>query len=113
MIGRHGAHPDAGEAGGSAGEFDGFGAVFSARSFEKSGGALFAVEGLEDFVGAECLEPVGVAWVVGFFVEALSGMTVKDGTTEGGADSAIAIAAAGAVAAGEDELEFAGAGLTE
>lgn len=113
LIGRHGAHPDAGEAGGFAREFDGFGAVFSARGFEKGGGALFAVEGLEDFVGAECLEPVGVARVIGFFVEALSGVTVKDGTTEGGADSAIAVATAGAVATCEDELELAGAGLTE
>ena len=113
MIGRHGAHLDAGEAGGFAGEFDGLGAVFSARGFEKGGGALFAVEGLEDFVGAECLEPVGVARVIGFFVEALSGMTVKDWATECGANSAVAVATAGAVATCEDELELAGAGLTE
>ena len=113
LIGRHGAHLDAREAGGFAREFDGLGAVFSARVFEKGGGALFAIEGLEDFVGAEGLEPVGVARVIGFFVEALSGMTVKDWATEGGANSAVAIAAASAVATCEDELELAGAGLTE
>ena len=80
--------------------------MFSARGFEKGGGALFAVEGLEDFVGAEGLKPVGVARVIGFFVEALSGMTVKDGAPEGGASSAVAIATACAVATCEDELEL-------
>ena len=75
--------------------------------------ALFAVEHLEDFVGALRLVPVGVARVIGLFVETLRRVAVEDRAAEGRAFDGVAVAAARAVPAGEHELELAGAGLAE
>lgn len=113
LVGAEFGEGDAFEALGFAGELDGVVAVFIAGFAEEGELALFAVEGLEDFVGAFGLVPVGVAGVVGLFIEALGSVAVEDGAAEGCAFLAVAIAAAGAVAAGEDELELTGAGLAE
>ena len=51
--------------------------------------------------------------MIGLFVEALGGVPVEDRTSEGGASHGIAVAAAGDVAAGIDEFEFASAGFAE
>ena len=52
---------------------------------EACGFALFPVEGLENLVRAQCLEPIDVARVVGPLVEALGSMSVKNRAAERGA----------------------------
>ncbi len=88
--------------------------MFAAAPAEEGGLALLAVEHLVDLVGTHRLVPVGIPLVGGSLVEALvGGVAVEEGAPEGGAFDRVAVAAAGAVAAGEHELELAGAGFAE
>ena len=105
------ARGDVGPRGGAVAQGHRLGLLFLARGGVEQGElALLAIEGGEDFVGAPGLVPVDVAGVRRLFVEALGGVTVEDGAAERGAGDAVAVAPAGDVAAGEDELELA-AGL--
>lgn len=113
LIGGHFGDGNAIEAFLLAGQFNGLVSPLGASPLEEGVFALFAVEGFEDFVCPEGLIPVGVVRVIFCFVEAIGGVAVEDGATKGGAFDGIAVAAAGAMATGEDELEFPGAGFTE
>src|SRR5207247_3276514 len=62
---------------------------------EERGPSLLPVEGLENLVRAQCLEPVDVARVVGRLVEALGGMSVKNRTADRGAFDRGAVAPGG------------------
>ena len=94
-------------------EVHGFGALLHAAFAAERDLALFAVEHLEGLVRALRLKPIDVAGMIGLFVEALRGVSVEDRPAEGRAFHRVAIAASGAVPAGEDELELPGAGLAE
>src|SRR6266545_2476869 len=83
------------------------------RVAEKRGSTLFPIEGLDNLVRAQCLEPVDVARVVGPLVEALGGMSVKNRAAERGAFDRVAVAPCGAVPARQDELELSAARLAE
>ena len=114
LVSRKGGDGDAGEFFGLAGESDGFGAFFLSGFAEEGEFLLFAVEHLEDFVGAFGLVPIHVAGMGRRFVEVFPGLvSVEDGTAKCGAFQAVSVAAAGDVPPGEDEFELPFARLAE
>ena len=89
------------------------GGVVGSLLGRKSGFPLLAVEHLIDLVRRLGLIPVGIARVIGAFVETLRGVTVEDRSAKGLARDRVAVDAAGAVTTGEDELEFPRARFAE
>mgnify|MGYP000501190060 CR=1 FL=1 len=96
-----------------AGQFNGLVPAFAAALSEKGNLALLAIEHLVDFIGAHGLVPVGIPLVLRALIEVPGGVAVEEGSTEGDAFHRVAVAATGAVTAGEDEFELAGAGLAK
>ena len=96
-----------------AGELDGVAALFAAAEIVEGLFALLLVEHFVDFVGADCLIPVSVAFVVGPLVEGVGSVAVEERASESGACDGVTVATAGAVTAGKNEFEFAGVGLAE
>ncbi len=105
--------PDSLQAGFLAGQLDRLVAPFAPTLAEQGDLALLAIEHLVDLVGGDGLVPVGVFFVLGTFVEALASVAVEDGPPEGGPFHRVTVAAAGAVATAQDELELAGSGFAE
>ena len=68
---------------------------------------MFAIERLEELIGALRLIPVDVARMFGRLIEALSSVAVKNWAAKCGALHRIAIAAARDMPAGEDKFKFA------
>lgn len=74
---------------------------------------LFAIERLEDLIGALGLIPIDIARMVRGFIEGLGGVTVEDGASKDSAALGIPITPAGAVATREREAELARARFSE
>src|SRR4051812_28121774 len=81
--------------------------IFLARHFQQCELPLLAVETLKYLVRPQRLVPVDVPLVVGLFVEVFAGVAVENRPAERRARDRVAVAAAGAVPAGQDELELA------
>jgi hypothetical protein len=110
LVGRHLADREAGELAVLAAERD-LGLV--GRLGEERQLLLLAVEHLEEVVRGDGLVPEDVVGMVRLLVVAARGVSVEDGAAEGDVLHRVSIAADRAVAAREDELELALAGLAE
>ena len=86
LVARKIGDGNAGEFLGLAGQSNGFSSFFPSGSAKQGEPSLFAVEHLENFVGAFCLIPVSVSGMGRRFGEVFAGLvSVKDGAAECGA----------------------------
>src|SRR5439155_26792506 len=91
-----------------------FGCLLRTRLGYQSQLALFAVQRLEYFIGALGLIPVHVVGMFGLLLKGRAGlMAIENRAAECRSLHRVAVAARGAVAAGEHEFERAGTGLAE
>ena len=114
MILAHVRGPKPGQSGFFPGQLDGLGAMFPTRFPEQCRLALFAIQSLEKLVRALGLEPIGIPFVVGLFIESpLGSVSVKYWPAKSRAFQRIAIATSRHVPTREHKFKFASARLAK
>jgi hypothetical protein len=113
LIGAEIGEADAVEAFLFASELHGVQAFLCAAGQAECLFLLLAIKHGKHFVGAFCLIPVGISFVIRPFVEGIRRVSVKNRATKSSAFDRITIAASGAVPSGENKFELPGAGLAE